>query len=161
MTDENPSTLRRILNSPAFLLTVVLALVACSVFASSIFFAVRRAVSAYRGVTRDFPQGVAAGASQAAAQAMESSEVYQEAVARAQTDADVREELGEPIKADAANTKGSISTQGLAGDANLIIPLTGSKKSGTLYATARREDGEWKFYTLAVKDDKWLIKLKK
>ncbi len=78
-----------------------------------------------------------------------SSEVAQEALARARADPTVVEELGAPIEMGWFVT-GSISTQGLSGDADLVIPIAGPKKSGTLYASARRSDGVWQFYTLSV-----------
>ncbi len=106
-----------------------------------------------REATKNLP--VAGGVSSMIA----SSEVYQKAVAAAQSSPEVAEQLGTPITADAANTKGTISTRGISGNADLIIPLAGPKNQGRLYATARREDGVWKFYTLSVDVNGRLVKL--
>jgi hypothetical protein len=81
-----------------------------------------------------------------------SSDVYKEALAAAQNDPDVQAALGTPIEAGAFVT-GSMETQGLSGDASLNIPISGPKGSGTIFASARRENGEWIFYTLAVQID--------
>jgi hypothetical protein len=83
---------------------------------------------------------------------MKSSEVYQVALERAQNDPEVQEALGTPIEAGFLVT-GSIQTQGLSGDASLNIPISGPTGSGTVFASARRENGEWIFYTLAVAVD--------
>jgi hypothetical protein len=80
---------------------------------------------------------------------LKSSDVYQEALAAAQNDPQVQAALGTPIEAGAFVT-GSIETQGISGDASLNIPIHGPDGSGTIFASARRENGEWIFYTLAV-----------
>ncbi len=77
------------------------------------------------------------------------SPVYLEAMKAAQSDARVVEQLGAPIQAGWFVT-GSIEEQGISGDASLVIPISGSRKSGTLYASARKGNGVWQFYTLAV-----------
>lgn len=94
-----------------------------------------------------------------AAKAFSPSKAFQLAVARAQSNDEVVKALGAPITADAAATKGRLSEFGISGNADLIIPLSGANKKGTLYATGRKEDGEWKFYTLAVKVDDRIIRL--
>ncbi len=78
-----------------------------------------------------------------------SSDVYQSALAQAQSNPEVVRELGTPIQA-GWFVLGSISTQGLSGDADLQIPISGPSNSGMLYASARRANGVWQFYTLAV-----------
>jgi TonB family protein len=79
--------------------------------------------------------------------AIKSTDVYRQALARARTDAEVVEHLGEPIK-DGWFVKGSVNTAGSHGYADFEIPVTGPKKKGTLYATALKEGGEWQFTTL-------------
>ena len=79
------------------------------------------------------------------------SDAYREAVARARASRMVIAELGEPIKDDADGAKGLLKTMGISGEAHLMIPLSGSKSSGTLYADGRKENGAWRFYTLAVR----------
>jgi hypothetical protein len=81
-----------------------------------------------------------------------SSPVYIEALKAARADSRVVESLGEPIQPGMFVT-GSLEEQGISGDANLTIPIPGSRKSGTLYASARKGNGVWQFYTLAVQVD--------
>jgi hypothetical protein len=81
-----------------------------------------------------------------------SSPVYVEAMKAAQSDPRVAAQLGTPIQAGWFVT-GSIEEQGISGDATLVIPISGSRKSGTLYASARKGNGVWQFYTLAVQID--------
>ena len=81
-----------------------------------------------------------------------SSPVYLEAMKAAQADPRVVEALGMPIQSGLLVT-GSIEQQGISGDANLVIPISGPRGSGTLYAAAREGNGVWQFYTLAVQVD--------
>ncbi len=81
-----------------------------------------------------------------------SSPVYLQAMQAAREDPAVIEALGTPIESGWLIT-GSLSEQGLSGDADLIIPISGPRHSGTLYASARKGNGVWQFYTLAVKVD--------
>lgn len=81
-----------------------------------------------------------------------SSPVYIQALKAARADPRVIQALGEPIQPGWFVT-GSLEEQGLSGDANLVIPLSGSRKNGTLYAAAREGNGVWRFYTLAVRVD--------
>jgi hypothetical protein len=81
-----------------------------------------------------------------------SSPVYTQAIKAAQSDARVTQALGEPIQPGWFVT-GSIEEQGISGDATLTIPISGPRKSGTLFASARKSNGTWEFYTLAVQID--------
>lgn len=81
-----------------------------------------------------------------------SSDVYQEALTAAQNDPEVQAELGAPIEA-GWFVMGSMETAGLSGTADLRIPIHGPDGSGMLFASARRENGVWRFYTLAVQVD--------
>ncbi|HYY96856.1 MAG TPA: cytochrome c oxidase assembly factor Coa1 family protein [Pyrinomonadaceae bacterium] len=88
-----------------------------------------------------------------AVSAVKSSEVYQFALERARSNPQVVEELGEPIK-DGWLVYGSVE-MGLGGHgrANFQIPISGPKKSGTIYAEALKDPqvGEdWYYTTLAV-----------
>ncbi len=78
-----------------------------------------------------------------------SSDVYQTALAQAQSNPEVVRELGAPVQP-GWFVLGSISTQGLSGDADLQIPISGPYNGGMLYASARRANGVSVFYTLAV-----------
>jgi TonB family protein len=89
----------------------------------------------------------------AAMSAVKSSEVYQSALERAKSNPSVVEELGEPIK-DGWFVRGSVeSGLGGYGRASFQIPISGPKKSGTIYAEASKDPrvGEnWYYTTLAV-----------
>jgi len=81
--------------------------------------------------------------------AIKSSSTYQHAVTRAQNDPAVIAALGEPINAGWL-VQGNISVDGANGDADLAIPLDGSRADGTLYVVAEKKAGEWRYETLAV-----------
>ena len=95
---------------------------------------------------------ITAGAMFLGGSSFKSSEVYKGALDAAQNDPQVQAALGTPIEAGAFVT-GSMETQGISGNATLNIPIHGPKGKGTLYAAARRENGVWVFYTLAVEVD--------
>ncbi len=78
-----------------------------------------------------------------------SSAVYQDAVAKAQADARVRQALGEPIEP-AWYVTGTFQTEALSGRSNLRIPLHGAKANGILYVEAVRQSGDWNYWTLIV-----------
>ncbi|MDH5507240.1 MAG: cytochrome c oxidase assembly factor 1 family protein [Anaerolineae bacterium] len=80
---------------------------------------------------------------------MRSSSFYTQAVEMAQNDPQVMSALGNPVEP-GWWVAGSISTQGLSGEANLSIPLSGPRGKGTLYADGRRITGVWQYYSLAV-----------
>lgn len=81
-----------------------------------------------------------------------SSPVYTRAMQAAQSDTRVVQALGEPIQPGWYVT-GTIEEQGISGDATMTIPISGPRKGGTLYASARKQNGVWQFYTLAVQVD--------
>jgi hypothetical protein len=81
-----------------------------------------------------------------------SSPVYLEAMKAAQADPTVVQALGTPIQS-GLFVSGTIEEQGISGDATLTIPISGPHGSGTLYASARKGNGVWRFYTLAVQVD--------
>jgi hypothetical protein len=81
-----------------------------------------------------------------------SSPVYLDAMKAAKSDPRVVDALGTPIQSGWLVT-GSIKQQGISGDASLVIPISGPRGSGTLYASAREGNGTWQFYTLAVQID--------
>ena len=83
---------------------------------------------------------------------MKSSDVYEESLARAMADPAVVEALGDPIE-DGLFVSGNVNISGPSGNANLAIPLSGPRASGTLYAEAVRSEGEWEFTTLVLKLD--------
>lgn len=79
--------------------------------------------------------------------AMKSSEVYQGALKIAQTHPAAIERLGEPIK-DGWYAKGNVRLNNDMGSANLDIPVSGPKKSGTLHVWAATRDGVWTYEKL-------------
>ncbi|HVT02539.1 MAG TPA: cytochrome c oxidase assembly factor Coa1 family protein [Thermoanaerobaculia bacterium] len=84
---------------------------------------------------------------------MKSSEPYKVALSKAKANAAVVEALGTPIK-EGYFTSGSVNVSGPSGSAELAIPISGPKGSGTIYLEARKSAGEWSFSKLAVKVDK-------
>jgi Cytochrome oxidase complex assembly protein 1 len=81
--------------------------------------------------------------------AMKSSEVYQEALTKTKSNQAVVRELGEPIEA-GWQISGSFNVSGDSGNADVKIPVSGPKKSGSIYATAIKRQGKWDFSALEV-----------
>lgn len=81
--------------------------------------------------------------------AIKSSDVYQQAITKARSHAVVKRELGEPIEPGWL-VSGNINVGNDSGNADLSIPVSGSKKSGTVYASAIKNHGKWDFSTLEV-----------
>ncbi|MET0625112.1 MAG: cytochrome c oxidase assembly factor Coa1 family protein [Pyrinomonadaceae bacterium] len=79
--------------------------------------------------------------------AMKSSDVYQGALKVAQSHPAAIERMGEPIK-DGWFVKGNVKVDAGGGSANLEIPVSGPKKSGTLFVTAVSPDGAWMYERL-------------
>jgi hypothetical protein len=81
--------------------------------------------------------------------ALKSSDVYKQALAKATANPTVISELGEPIEPGWL-VSGSISVSGSSGEADIAIPISGPKKSATIYAVGRKSAGEWRFSRLEV-----------
>ena len=81
--------------------------------------------------------------------ALKSSDAYKQALAKAATNPTVISELGEPIEAGWV-VSGSISVNGSSGEADISIPISGPKKSATVYAVGRKSAGQWTFSRLEV-----------
>ncbi len=77
------------------------------------------------------------------------TEFYVQALARARTDPQVVEKIGQPIQAGWL-ASGSVKTSGSSGDADIEIPISGPKGKGTLYVVAKKSAGRWEFETLQV-----------
>jgi Cytochrome oxidase complex assembly protein 1 len=77
------------------------------------------------------------------------TDVFREAIARAEANPQVRAELGEPIH-EGWWVMGQVRITGPSGRAALSIPLKGSRKDGTVYAVAHKSAGIWKYDTLEV-----------
>lgn len=86
------------------------------------------------------------------------SEVYGQALYTAQTDTAVLAAMGAPIE-DGFMVTGNIEVSPSSGYADLIIPISGPKGSGAIYAEAEKHGGEWYFDTLEVvveETDQWI-----
>jgi hypothetical protein len=81
--------------------------------------------------------------------AMKSTDVYKEALARAKTDPAVIEALGSPIK-DGFLFSGNSNVNGASGESNLAIPISGPKGKGTIYVSASKSLGRWIYSGLVV-----------
>jgi hypothetical protein len=75
---------------------------------------------------------------------MRSSAPYRDAVQRAQNDPRVIEALGRPIEP-GWFISGSINTSGQSGDANLDVPVSGPKQSGSIHVVGTKEGGRWTY----------------
>ena len=80
---------------------------------------------------------------------IKSSFVYQQAIERARSNAEVVQALGEPIEPGWL-ISGNINIDGSSGHADLSIPVSGPKKSGKVYASAEKKLGKWDFSALEV-----------
>lgn len=78
-----------------------------------------------------------------------SSEAFQQAVARAQANPQVRALLGEPIRAQ-WTVSGDLHVNGSSGRADLSIPISGPNGKGTIRAIAIKNAGVWTFTFLRV-----------
>ena len=80
---------------------------------------------------------------------MKSSEPYKYAVATASHDARVSEQLGTPITP-GWYASGNIHLNNDSGDAEMTIPLNGTRRHGAVYVEARKSDGVWRYQRLEV-----------
>ncbi len=80
---------------------------------------------------------------------LKSTAVYQDSVAQATDNPEVINALGHPIET-GFFLSGSVNVNNDSGDASLAIPLSGSKRDGTLYVEATRTSGVWSFHVLEV-----------
>ena len=78
---------------------------------------------------------------------LKSSDVYKEAVAKAQTNSQVTAALGTPIKP-GFWVSGNISVNNSSGNADLSIPISGPQGKGTIYVTATKSAGKWNYATM-------------
>lgn len=80
---------------------------------------------------------------------MKSTDVYKDTLAKVRAEPAVIEALGSPIK-DGMFFSGSTNVNGASGEANLAIPISGSKGKGTIYVVAVKSAGLWNYTILAV-----------
>lgn len=79
---------------------------------------------------------------------LKSSDIYQQALTLARADPRVIELLGTPIEAGWYVLGNMEDTR--SGQADLIIPISGSKGSGQVFVTAKKIGGEWVYSSLAM-----------
>ena len=77
------------------------------------------------------------------------SGVYVESLKKAHASPAVIQFLGEPIE-EGFLVFGSIHVNGPSGEADIAIPISGPKGSGTIYAVATKSAGIWHFEVLEV-----------
>ncbi len=80
---------------------------------------------------------------------MKSSDAYGHAMTTARANPAVVEALGSPIT-EGFFVSGEVNVNGASGKADLAIPVTGPKASGTIFVDARKSAGEWQYTTLVV-----------
>ena len=81
--------------------------------------------------------------------AMKSTDVYKDALARAKADPAVIQAMGLPIK-DGFLVSGNTNVNSASGESNLVIPISGPKGKGTIYVSASKLLGQWKYSGLVV-----------
>jgi len=82
------------------------------------------------------------------------TDMYKEAVNRAQNDPRVVAALGSPIEPRFWVTGSVHLDTKNGGDGDVHIPLAGSKQNGEIHAVATIENQRWKYETLTVEPDK-------
>lgn len=80
---------------------------------------------------------------------MKGSTPYQDAVARARANPEVRNVLGTPIE-EGSFTTGSLNTVNDSGSANLAIPISGPHGKATIHVEAMKSSGKWTYSRLEV-----------
>ncbi len=80
---------------------------------------------------------------------MKSSDAYAHAMTTARANPDVVEALGSPIT-EGFFISGEVNVNGASGKADLAIPVSGPKASGTIFVDARKSAGAWRYTTLVV-----------
>jgi hypothetical protein len=93
--------------------------------------------------------GIFGGVFLIAFSAFKYSGVYVESLKQAHANPVVIQALGEPIE-EGFFVFGSIHVNGPSGEADIAIPISGPKGSGTIYAVATKSAGIWHFEVLEV-----------
>ena len=84
--------------------------------------------------------------------AIKSSEPADYAARSARADPRVHAELGQPVDV-GFFVSGSVNSSGPSGNADLSLPLSGPKGTGTLYVVARKQSGQWQYSALGLAVD--------
>jgi hypothetical protein len=77
------------------------------------------------------------------------SDVFAQAMARAGENAQVRSQIGVPLKAGWL-ISGNLNLSGSSGSAELSIPIAGSHHKGSIHLVAVKSAGTWRFKQLLV-----------
>lgn len=80
---------------------------------------------------------------------MKYSDVYKESIARARANPQVTRAMGVPVE-EGFFVFGSIHVNGPLGEADMAIPISGPRASGTIYVEAKKSAGLWQFTVLEV-----------
>ncbi len=80
---------------------------------------------------------------------VKSTDVYKDALTRAQTNRAVIGALGSPVR-EGLLVSGNTNVNGASGETNLAIPISGPKGKGTLYVSATKSLGQWQYSGLVV-----------
>jgi hypothetical protein len=80
---------------------------------------------------------------------IKSTDVYQQALAKARSNPAVVRELGQPVEPGWL-ISGRINVTESSGNADMSIPVSGPKKSGRIYVSAVKKLGKWDFSALEV-----------
>jgi cytochrome oxidase complex assembly protein 1 len=81
--------------------------------------------------------------------AIQSTDPYKDALARAKMHPAVIEALGSPIK-EGFFVSGNTNVNGASGESSLSISISGPKGKGTIYVTAAKSLGRWSYSGLVV-----------
>jgi len=83
---------------------------------------------------------------------LKNSDPYQHALGEVRSNPEATAALGEPIE-EGWMASGNISLNGSSGNADLAIPVSGSKSSGDIYVVATKSGGRWTYSTLRLEVD--------
>lgn len=81
--------------------------------------------------------------------AIRSSDAYEEGMARARAHPELKAALGEPIES-GFWLSGNINVSGSSGRADLSIPISGPKGSGTMYIVGTKTANRWTYSLMEV-----------
>lgn len=89
---------------------------------------------------------------------MKSSDAYKLAMVKVRANEEVVAKLGTPIE-EGTFVSGSVNVSGSSGKAELVIPISGPKGSGTVYVEATKSAGQWTFDELTVAPDNMKLRI--
>ena len=80
---------------------------------------------------------------------IKATDPYQQAVTRARANPAIISALGTPVT-EGWFLQGEVNFENQTGNANLAIPLSGPKGSGTVYIVGKRAAGTWSYSRIAI-----------